>query len=115
MMMSTPGGTASPQSKYKYYYAGYVYSFRIIVGMLISPIPNTRALIRPVDVEMDSCEKLDETDDGASCAMGSRCRITEYTGRRIKWVACDSCDGWYHVFCIGLKRVPKSYCCVGCV
>lgn len=35
-----------------------------------------------------------------------------YDGKAM--VACDQCDEWYHMACLGLRSSPKLFICAAC-
>jgi len=37
--------------------------------------------------------------------------------KRVHWVQCDSCNGWFHLCCTHLKKVPPkntNFNCINC-
>ena len=33
----------------------------------------------------------------------------------IDWIACDKCGGWFHVFCVKRRQIPKTWHCPRCL
>ena len=69
-------------------------------------------------MESDSSSS-DEVEDGKCGAL--HCKIAVYKGLIVKWIqcACDSCDKYFHVYCVGRKHlkviifaVSVSSCCI---
>lgn len=52
----------------------------------------------------------EDSECSASC-----CQIEQSTLDYPKWVACDHCGRWFHLFCIQKKRVPKNFFCDECL
>ena len=38
-------------------------------------------------------------------------QYVEYTDKVESWIACDSCDKWYHFTCVGLVCEPEIFIC----
>ncbi|TGZ70784.1 hypothetical protein CRM22_003003 [Opisthorchis felineus] len=39
-------------------------------------------------------------------------------GGTVEWIACDSCERWFHQLCVGIRhksQVPKEYACARCL
>ena len=57
--------------------------------------------------EIESCEG----------DMEDRCEayMDELDGALIEWIECDECGGWWHTFCLCVKKVPnKTFICKKC-
>jgi len=55
----------------------------------------------------------DDAEDGKCGAL--HCKIAVYKGLIIKWIQCDSCDRYFHAYCVGLKKTPENdYFCPEC-
>ena len=37
------------------------------------------------------------------------------SAKAIKWLQCDGCDGWFHLSCVGLRKVPQQFKCSSCL
>merc|ERR1711872_885466 len=57
-----------------------------------------------------------DSDDDCS-ASNPKCRRP--TGKQVHWVQCDTCELWFHLFCIGLKphniKEDEDFNCKNCV
>ena len=72
-------------------------------------------LVEPTLATSDaSISSSDPEEDGKCDAL--HCKIAAYKGSILKWIQCDSCDKYFHEYCVGLKKTPKNdYFCPGCV
>ena len=53
-------------------------------------------------------------EDGKCGAL--HCWIPAYKRSILKWIKCDSCDKYFHYYCVGLNKTPTNdYCCPVCV
>merc|ERR1711893_521629 len=56
-----------------------------------------------------------DSDDDCS-ASNPKCRRP--TGKQVHWVQCDTCELWFHLFCIGLKphniKEEEDFNCKNC-
>ena len=72
-------------------------------------------LVEPTPGMSDaSISSSDPEEDGKCDAL--HCKIGAYKGSIFKWIQCDSCDKYFHEYCVGFKKTPKNdYFCPGCV
>ncbi len=54
-----------------------------------------------------------EEDDTNCSAMP--CKILTTAIEHPLWVACDVCNRWYHLFCIGFRKAPRTFVCSLCM
>lgn len=74
-----------------------------------------RTQVKSASTKSDAClpSSSDEVEDGECGAL--HCKIAMYKGSIIKWIQCDSCDKYFHAYCLGLKRTPENdYFCPEC-
>ena len=57
--------------------------------------------------EIESCE-----GDMEDRCEADNCRVDD--GALIEWIECDECGGWWHTFCLCVKKVPKTFICKKC-
>ena len=56
----------------------------------------------------------DQAEEEDSECSADVCRINSTTIQYPVWVSCDICHKWYHLYCIGHKKAPKTYICDKC-
>ena len=70
--------------------------------------------VRVVDKEQEETEESEiescEGDMEDRCEADN-CRVDELDGALIEWIECDECGGWWHTFCLCVKKVPKTFIC----
>ena len=57
----------------------------------------------------------DEDEDGErEKCEAEPCSIGTYKLKTVKWVQCENCTKWFHLYCLGLKAVATGawYCSV---
>ena len=60
----------------------------------------------------DGSQAKEEEDSECSAAP---CLIESSSIICPTWVACETCGLWYHLFCIGMRKVPQTFICKSCV
>lgn len=72
---------------------------------MVSPIINDSALIAPIEVDTRLCD-------------AHLCKIEECFDAYVKWVHCDRCGSWLHLYCIDMTEEQLNnfteYICSDC-
>lgn len=53
----------------------------------------------------------DTSDDNDLECAAMQCIIKDCKYMKIEWVACDNCNDWFHLFCVGFKQAPDNFKC----
>ncbi|OON23612.1 PHD-finger [Opisthorchis viverrini] len=71
-----------------------------------------RRIAEPGDVpKKRNASSADEDECAAAVCQNPR-------GGTVEWIACDSCERWFHQLCVGIRhksQVPKEYACARCL
>lgn len=66
--------------------------------------------------EKDASESESE-DERERCSAGEDCKINDAANTDFdKWVACDDCDSWWHIYCVGKRNIRRKemFLCRNC-
>ncbi|GAA51102.1 lysine-specific demethylase 5A, partial [Clonorchis sinensis] len=71
-----------------------------------------RRITEPGDIpKKRNASSADEDECAAAVCQNPR-------GGTVEWIACDSCERWFHQLCVGIRhksQVPKEYACARCL
>ena len=71
-------------------------------------------LVEPTPAKGDASVSSSGSEDGKCGAL--RWWIPAYKRSILKWIKCDSCDEYFHDYCVGLNKTPANdYCFPVCV
>ena len=64
-----------------------------------------------------SCSRSELTEPVVATYFCSKCgdAYEEETDEVQNWIACDSCNEWFHWDCVGIVREPQNFLCNACV
>ena len=68
-----------------------------------------------VQEEPRQFEDRSDDDNDDECEAGNDCKIAECEDDDFDWVQCDTCCGWWHLFCLNLSALPKTFKCKNCL
>ena len=69
--------------------------------------------------KISATDKNNVTDGGQDndgeeedqCAAEEDCRVKETTDELIEWIACNSCESWWHTCCTDVNNDPALFLC----
>ena len=72
-------------------------------------------LVEPTPAKGDASVSSNGSEEDGKCGALHRW-IPAYKRSILKWIKCDSCDEYFHDYCVGLNKTPTNdYCCPVCM